>query len=75
MTGVSFMLPFVVAGGLLIALAFALGGIHANEDAAAGTLAHALFLIGAKGALPSSFRRWRGILPIPLPTGQASRRA
>jgi len=49
MTGVSFMLPFVVAGGLLIALAFALGGIHANDDAAAGTLAHALFTIGAKG--------------------------
>lgn len=48
MTGVSFMLPFVVAGGLLIALAFALGGIHANDDAAAGTLAHTLFLIGAK---------------------------
>ena len=49
MTGVSFMLPFVVAGGLLIALAFALGGIHANDDAVAGTLAHALFTIGAKG--------------------------
>ncbi|WP_157218209.1 fructose-specific PTS transporter subunit EIIC [Flavisphingomonas formosensis] len=49
MTGVSFMLPFVVAGGLLIALAFALGGIHANDDAHAGTLAHALFEIGAKG--------------------------
>lgn len=48
MTGVSFMLPFVVAGGLLIALAFALGGIHANDDAATGTLAHALFEIGAK---------------------------
>jgi PTS system fructose-specific IIC component len=48
MTGVSFMLPFVVSGGLLIALAFALGGIHANDDAAAGTLAHALFQIGAK---------------------------
>ncbi|MEP9400484.1 fructose-specific PTS transporter subunit EIIC [Sphingomonas sp. VNH70] len=48
MTGVSFMLPFVVAGGLLIALAFALGGIHAGDDAAAGTLAHTLFLIGAK---------------------------
>lgn len=47
MTGVSFMLPFVVAGGLLIALAFALGGINATDDA--GTLAHALFLIGAKG--------------------------
>jgi len=49
MTGVSFMLPFVVAGGLLIALAFALGGIHANDEANAGTLAYALFTIGAKG--------------------------
>ncbi|MDG6745539.1 fructose-specific PTS transporter subunit EIIC, partial [Staphylococcus aureus] len=49
MTGVSFMLPFVVAGGLLIALAFALGGIHANDEAAKGTLAYALFTIGAKG--------------------------
>jgi PTS system fructose-specific IIC component len=49
MTGVSFMLPFVVAGGLLIAMAFALGGIRANEEAAAGTLAHALFRIGAEG--------------------------
>lgn len=49
MTGVSFMLPFVVAGGLLIALAFALGGIDAGSDANAGTLAHALFEIGAKG--------------------------
>jgi len=49
MTGVSFMLPFVVAGGLLIALAFALGGIHANDEAAKGTLAHALFSIGATG--------------------------
>ncbi|AXJ95095.1 MULTISPECIES: fructose-specific PTS transporter subunit EIIC [unclassified Sphingomonas] len=48
MTGVSFMLPFVVAGGLLIALAFALGGIHANDEAAKGTLAYALFTIGAK---------------------------
>ena len=48
MTGVSFMLPFVVAGGLLIALAFALGGIHANDEANAGTLAYALFTIGAK---------------------------
>ena len=49
MTGVSFMLPFVVAGGLLIAMAFALGGIDANKDSAQGTLAHALFTIGAKG--------------------------
>jgi PTS system fructose-specific IIC component len=50
MTGVSFMLPFVTAGGLLIALAFALGGIYAFDDAHKGTLAYALFQIGAKGA-------------------------
>lgn len=48
MTGVSFMLPFVVAGGLLIALAFALGGIYAFDDSHKGTLAYALFEIGAK---------------------------
>lgn len=50
MTGVSFMLPFVVAGGILIALAFALGGIYVTEDAARGTLGGALFQIGAKSA-------------------------
>ncbi|WP_423212106.1 fructose-specific PTS transporter subunit EIIC [Paracoccus yeei] len=50
MTGVSFMLPFVVAGGLLIALAFALGGIYVYEDQYAGTLGYTLFEIGAKGA-------------------------
>lgn len=49
MTGVSFMLPFVVAGGLLIAMAFALGGIDANSAGAEGTLAGALFRIGAQG--------------------------
>jgi len=48
MTGVSFMLPFVVAGGLLIALAFAVGGIYAGDQE--GTFAHALFQIGAKAA-------------------------
>ncbi|QKL55837.1 PTS fructose transporter subunit EIIBC [Ralstonia solanacearum] len=50
MTGVSFMLPFVVAGGILIALAFAVGGIYAAADAARGTLGWALFQIGAKSA-------------------------
>ncbi|WP_119155322.1 fructose-specific PTS transporter subunit EIIC [Caldimonas tepidiphila] len=49
MTGVSFMLPFVVAGGLLIALAFALGGIYVYDDAHQGTLGWTLFQIGAKG--------------------------
>jgi PTS system fructose-specific IIC component len=51
MTGVSFMLPFTVAGGLLIALAFALGGIHAFDEAHRDTLAGALFQIGGKAAL------------------------
>ena len=47
MTGVSFMLPFVVAGGLLIALAFALGGI--DVDNKPGTLGYVLKLIGGQG--------------------------
>ncbi|MCF4128996.1 PTS fructose transporter subunit IIC [Methylobacterium sp. SyP6R] len=50
MTGVSFMLPFVVAGGLLIALAFAFGGIDAMSAANKGSLGYALGEIGAKAA-------------------------
>jgi PTS system fructose-specific IIC component len=44
MTGVSYMLPLVVAGGLLIALAFAIGGLNAADHE--GTLAWALMKIG-----------------------------
>jgi PTS system fructose-specific IIC component len=44
MTGVSYMLPVVVAGGLLIALSFAIGGIHAGDKQ--GTLGWALMQIG-----------------------------
>jgi len=44
MTGVSYMLPLVVAGGLLIALAFAIGGLNAADKQ--GTLAWALMQIG-----------------------------
>ncbi len=44
MTGVSYMLPLVVAGGLLIALAFAVGGLDAGSKE--GTLAWALMKIG-----------------------------
>jgi PTS system fructose-specific IIC component len=44
MTGVSFMLPFVVAGGLCIALAFAIGGINAE-----GVLARFFNTIGGSG--------------------------
>ena len=47
MSGVSFMIPFVVAGGILIALSFAFG-IHAYEQQ--GTVAAALFQIGAQSA-------------------------
>src|SRR5258708_20377506 len=49
MTGVSFTLPFVTAGGILIAMAFALGGIYVHDDAHQGTLGWTLFQIGAKG--------------------------
>lgn len=48
MTGVSHMLPLVVAGGLMIALAFAVGGIFAGD--AKGTLGWALMEIGGKSA-------------------------
>jgi len=50
MSGVSFMIPFVTAGGLLIALAFAFGGIYATEPSHAASFAGALFEIGAKSA-------------------------
>ncbi len=45
MNGVSRMIPFVVAGGLCIALAFAFGGIHAE-----GAIASALSQIGGSAA-------------------------
>lgn len=48
MTGVSYMLPLVVAGGLLIALAFAIGGVNAGDRE--GTLAWALMRIGGGAA-------------------------
>jgi len=48
MTGVSYMLPVVVAGGLLIALAFAFGGIYAGDKQ--GTFGWALMQIGGATA-------------------------
>lgn len=44
MTGVSFMIPFVVAGGLLIALGFAFGGIYVFKTP--GTFGETLFTTG-----------------------------
>jgi fructose PTS system EIIBC or EIIC component len=49
MTGVSYMLPLVVAGGLSIALAFAIGGIQQGAYPK-GTLAAALMQIGGDTA-------------------------
>ena len=49
MTGVSYMLPLVVAGGIMIALAFAFGGIK-PEGYPEGTLAWALMKIGGGSA-------------------------
>ncbi|HKY65381.1 MAG TPA: PTS fructose transporter subunit IIC, partial [Acidimicrobiales bacterium] len=46
MTGVSYMLPFIVAGGLLIALSFAFD-IDANDPALADTFAGRLNQIGS----------------------------
>ena len=48
MTGVSHMLPIVIAGGLAIALAFAVGGIYAGN--AKGSFAAALTQIGGGAA-------------------------
>ena len=44
MTGVSFMLPFVVAGGILIALGFAFGGIYVYN--VPGSFAETIFTTG-----------------------------
>ena len=49
MTGVSYMLPLVVAGGLAIALAFAIGGIQEGAYPE-GTLTAALMKIGGDTA-------------------------
>ena len=48
MTGVSYMIPFVVAGGILIALSFAFG-IHASD--VKGSIPAALMQIGGDSAM------------------------
>ena len=48
LTGVSYMIPFVVSGGIMIALGFAVGGI--NVDKATSGLGWGLFQTGANGA-------------------------
>ena len=71
MTGVSYMLPLVVAGGLLIALAFAIGGIERRRQAGHARLGadedrrrHGLPALSSRCSPPSS--------PTRSPTGRAS---
>lgn len=71
LTGVSYMLPMVVAGGLCIALSFAFG-IEAFKEP--GTLAAALMQIGGGSAFALMVWYWQVILPSPLPIVRASRR-
>lgn len=49
--GISHMLPIMIAGGLCIALSYALGGLH-GEERREGTLAWTLNLIGLDTAFP-----------------------
>src|SRR2546425_313850 len=49
LTGVSYMIPFVVAGGIMIALGFAFGGINVDNETSG--LGWALFQIGANGEI------------------------
>ncbi|MBZ9609810.1 fructose-specific PTS transporter subunit EIIC [Clostridium estertheticum] len=48
MTGVSYMIPFVVAGGILIAISFAFGILAFKEE---GSIAAALMQIGGDSAM------------------------
>ncbi len=70
MTGVSYMLPLIVAGGLLIAISFALD-INANQPALAHTLAGRMNQVGG-AAFALSCRCWPATSPTPSPTGPAS---
>ncbi len=49
LTGVSYMIPFVAGGGLLIALGFLLGGYNVTEDAAKVIVNNALWDLPAGG--------------------------
>lgn len=49
LTGVSYMIPFVAAGGLIIALAFLIGGYEVGDNAAEVVLNNALWNLPAGG--------------------------
>ncbi|MCH8570494.1 fructose-specific PTS transporter subunit EIIC [Nesterenkonia sp. AY15] len=55
MTGVSYMIPFVAAGGLLIALGFLLGGYNITEVAEDVALGNSLWNLPTPDQLPEEF--------------------
>ncbi|WP_152658408.1 PTS fructose transporter subunit IIC [Oceanobacillus sp. CFH 90083] len=68
MTGVSYMIPFVVAGGLLIALSFAFGGINAEGELASslkelGDIAMTLMWPALGGYVAFSIASRPGLVP------------
>lgn len=47
LTGVSYMLPFVISGGILIAIGFLIGGYNIPNDVAqGGNFASTIFWLG-----------------------------
>lgn len=58
MTGVSYMIPFVAAGGLLIALGFLLGGYNITDVADDLVTGHTLWNLPSAADLPEDFRGW-----------------
>lgn len=58
MTGVSYMIPFVAAGGLLMALGFLLGGYNITEVATDVALGNTLWNLPTPDQLPEDFLGW-----------------
>ena len=58
MTGVSYMIPFVAAGGLLMALGFLLGGYDIDGVAEDVALNSSLWDLPTADQLPDPFRGW-----------------
>lgn len=58
MTGVSYMIPFVAAGGLLIALGFLLGGYSITDVADDIVSGNSLWNLPTGADLPEDFRGW-----------------
>lgn len=50
MNGISFMLPFITASGMLIAISFALGGVTAPSAGSSQSLSQHLLALGQAGA-------------------------